>query len=251
MRTKIALRNLYISQAVILIFLLFAYLTWFPHSFSKLGGFNKTAFMLVFADLILGPILVFIIFKEGKKYLQLDINVLLTIQMGAFIFGAYSLFLKHPAYIVFVNDQFRLTNVSAIYPQQSFLSGIKAHFFSSPKLVIATLPSDAKNKSDLILDMIFNQTPDIDRRPKYYESLKQQNFKVILSKSIPSDLLFQSSKNKEKFTKFYAQHGGTFNDYAYFPLSGNNKKNVIWVFDRQTFKPVGIVDTDPWLLAKK
>jgi hypothetical protein len=249
MRTKIALRNLYISQTLIIIFLLFAYFIWFPHSFTQLGGFNKTALMLIFADLILGPLLVFIIFKEGKKYLMFDINVLLTIQIGAFAFGAYSLYLKHPAYVVFTGDRFSLTNVSAIYPQQAFLSGIKAHFFSAPKLVVATLPKDAKTQSDLILDIVFNQTPDIDRRPEYYKPLELQDFKTLLSKSIPVERLLLN--NEEKFTAFYDQYGGKPSDYAYFSLSGNNKKNVIWIFNRQSLQPVGIVDSDPWLIAKK
>jgi len=251
MRTKIALRNLYISQAVIFIFLIFAYYTWFPHSFSKLGGFNKTAFMLVFADLILGPLLVFIVFKEGKKYLKFDINVLLSIQIGAFLFGAYSLYLKHPSYAVFSDNRFVLVNVSQLHPQEPFYKQLKNSFFSSPKLVVANIPSDDMKREQLMFNIIINGAPDLNKRPEYFKPLKQQNFKTLLSKSIPSDLLLQSDTNKEKFATFYAQHGGEFSDYAYFPLSGNNKKNVIWVFDRQIFKPIGIIDTDPWVLAKK
>ena len=251
MRTKIALRNLYISQAVIFIFLLFAYFTWFPHSFSKLGGFNKTAFMLVFADLTLGPLLVFIVFKEGKKYLKFDINVLLSIQIGAFLFGAYSLYLKHPSYAVFSGNSFVLVNISQLYPQEPPFKQLKSSFFSSPKLVIASPPSDDDKRKEIILSIVFGGAPDFSKRPKLFDPIDHDNFKVLLSKSIPHDLLFQNSINKEKFSRFYAQHGGEFRDYAYFPLSGNNRKNMIWVFDRKTQKPVGIINSDPWLLAKK
>jgi len=249
MRTKIALRNLYISQTIIILFLVFAYFLWFPHSFIQLGGFSKTAFMLIFADLILGPLLVFIIFKEGKKYLKFDINVLLAIQIGAFAFGAYSLFLKHPAYAVFAGDRFSLTNVSAIYPQQSFISGIKTHFFSSPKFVVASLPKDTKAQSDLILNIVLNQAPDIDKRPAHYEPLEYEKFKTLLSKSIPIKHLLQN--NHKKFVDFYDKHGGKPSDYAYFPLTGNNKKSVIWVFDRNSLEPIGIVDSDPWVIIAK
>ncbi len=84
MRYKIAIRNLLISQAIIILFLVFAYFVWFPHSFTQLGGFHETAFMLIFVDLVLGPLLIFIIYREGKKYLTFDINILLAIQLGAF-----------------------------------------------------------------------------------------------------------------------------------------------------------------------
>ncbi len=245
MRTKIALRNLYISQAIILLFLVFAYFTWFPYSFATLGGFTKTAFMLIFVDLVLGPLLVFIVFKEGKKYLKFDINVLLTIQIAAFVFGAYSLFLKHPAYVVFTGDRFTLTNVSHIYPQQTWLNNLKSSFFSSPKFVVAKLPDDAATQSNLILGIVFNQMPDIDKRPEYYQPF-EQHIKTTLDKSIPVDKLLLDTNTKLKLAEFLKQQGGKTEDYAYFPLSGNNKKEVIWVFDRDSTKPVGIINSDPW-----
>jgi len=246
MRLKIALRNLVISQIIIIIFLIFAYLVWFPYSFSDLGGFTETALMLIFVDLVLGPLLVFIVFKEGKKYLKFDINVLLAIQVAAFLFGAHALFLKHPAYIVFTGDRFTLTNVSHLYPQQTWHTQFKKSFFSSPKFVVAKLPSDALKQSNLILDIVFNQTPDLDRRPEYYHSFEKHT-ETTLAKSIPINKLLSNTKTKQKLAEFLEQHGGKPEAYAYFPLSGNNKKEFIWVFDRVSAKPIGLIDSDPWI----
>ena len=250
MRAKVALRNLLISQAIISLFLVFAYLIWFPYSFSQLGGFKQTALMLVFVDLILGPLLVFIIYKEKKKYLAFDINVLLGMQLIAFMFGAYSLFLKHPAYAVFSVDRFSLTNVSQIYPQQHWLSHIKSSFFSSPKLVFAKNPETSQKRQTLLFNVLLNGAPDIDKRPELFEPF-EQHLKAVFSKSIPLKQLFQDEKSKEKFQQFYRQYGGKPDDYAYFPLSGNNKKDYIWVFSRKTKQPVAIIDSDPWLIANK
>ena len=250
MRIKLALRNLYISQAVIFAFLLFAYFVWFPHSFSKLGGFSETALMLIFVDLVLGPLLVLIVYKEGKKLLRFDINVLLGIQLFAFVFGAYSLYLKHPAYAVFSGDRFTLTNVSNVYPQQPWLQQFKTSFFSSPQFVVTKLPEDHKERNALMFSVLLGGAPDIDKRPEYFEPF-MPNIDAIFSKSIPINQLFQNSKTKEKLTQFYKQHGGKPSDYAYFPLRGNNKKDMIWVFKRSTAQAIGIIDSDPWLVAKK
>lgn len=248
MRVKTALRNLYISQAIILAFLAFAYFIWFPHSFSKLGGFNQTAFMLIFVDLVLGPLLVFIVYKEGKKFLRFDINVLLGIQLFAFAFGAYSLYLKHPAYAVFTVDRFSLTNVSQIYPQHSWSQQLKTTIFSSPQFVIARPPNDAEQRNTLLFDVLLNGKPDINERPEYYKPF-QQHIDSILAKSISVNQLFQNIKTKEKLTKFYRKYGGKPADYAYFPLVGNNKKDMIWVFNRKTAEPLEIIDSDPWHIA--
>ena len=180
------------------LFLIFAYFIWFPHSFSKLGGFNKTALMLIFVDLILGPLLVFIVYKEGKKFLTFDINTLLGIQLSAFIFGAYSLYLKHPAYAVFTVDRFTLTNVSTIYPQQSWFEQLTTTFFSSPKLVAAKFPSSVDERNDLFFKVVLNGAPDIDKRPKYFEPL-DTNIKAIFEKSIPFNLLLQNQNYKDIF----------------------------------------------------
>lgn len=247
MRIKIAFRNLVISQLIIFIFLIFAYFTWFPYSFSKLGGFHDTALMLIFVDLILGPLLVFLIYKENKKYLKFDINVLLSIQLIAFIFGAYSLFLKHPAYAVFSVDRFVLTNVSKIYPQQTWSENIKRHFFNSTDFVIANFPTEIKKRSKLINDVVFNGQPDIDSRPKYFSPLDNK-INLLMEKGMQLEDLTLDTLNERKLSLFMKKHIDISNNLIYFPLSGNNKKDVLWVFNKTSGKPLGIIDIDPWSL---
>lgn len=246
MRVKIALRNLYISQAIIVAFLIYAYVVWFPHSFAELGGFKKTAFMLIVADLVLGPLLVFIVYREGKKYLAFDINVLLSIQLAAFAYGAYALYLKHPAYAVFTGDRFTLTNVSHLYPQQPALKQLKESFFSMPKIVVANAPDNLAEKNQLFFDVIFNGAPDIDHRPKYFEPVEGHTHELVTHTLTPEHLFFDEPR-KMKLQGFIAKHGGTPQDYLYYPLSGNNKRDVVWVLDKQQVNPVGIIDIDPWL----
>lgn len=250
MRSKIALRNLYISQAIILLFLIFAYLVWFPHSFSKLGGFTDTAWMIIFVDLVLGPLLVFIVYKKDKKHLTFDINVLLAIQLGAFVWGAYSLYLKHPAYAVFTGDRFTLTNVSAVYPRPGWREQLNKYLFSTPKLVITKFPENKKERNTLLFDVLLKGEPDIDTRPRFFKPFDNHS-KEILSKSLKPGLLFVNEDSKRKIEELINRKGGTIEDLAFFPLSGNNRKDVVWVFDRQTAKPVEILDIDPWKVAQK
>jgi len=245
MKLKVALRNLYISQAIILLFLFFAYFTWFPYSFSDLGGFFDTAWMLIFVDLVLGPLLVFFIYKKNKKYLKLDINILLTIQLFAFIYGAYSLFLKHPAYAVFSVDRFQLTNVSEIYPKPNWQEQLKHHFFSAPKFVLAQIPTNSQDKNILIFNTIIKNEPDIERRPKYFKPLSE-HIKKIANKGINIEALDLNIKEKRIFSTFKLKHQNKLNSLSYFPLKGNNHKHVIWVLDKDTLNPIEILKIDPW-----
>ena len=250
MKLKIALRNLYISQAIILLFLLFAYIFWFPHSFAELGGFFDTAWMLIFVDLILGPLLVFLIYKENKKNLKFDINFLLSIQLVAFIFGAYSLFLKHPAYAVFSNDRFILTNISNIYPKPSKFDLLKNHFFSSPELVFAKLPETTLERNNFILSVSLKGEPDIESRPKYFKPLNTHIDKV-LKKSINLKDLDLGNREQKILNSFFNKHKKDKHRFAYFSLSGNDKKEMIWVFDTKLAKPIEILDINPWKLKPR
>lgn len=244
MRFAVAKRNLVFSQAIIILFLIFTYFTWFPNSFAELGGFYRTSFMLIFADLILGPLLVFIVFKEGKKYLKFDINVLLSIQIGAFLFGAYSLFLKHPTHAVFDGKQFTVVNVSQLFPIQPLSEQLKAYFFTSPKIVISQHPKDIQANMELALAVDFSGEPDIDRRPEYFQPLNQQ-LKMVFDKSIPKEILYENTQANHLLNLFLEKHGGTVDDYAFLPLRGNNKKEAIWAFKRSNGMPVGIIKLLP------
>lgn len=248
MRFKIALRNLYISQAIILLFLVFAYFAWFPHSFYKLGGFYETAWMLIFVDLVLGPLLVFIVYREGKKYLTFDINVLLAVQLGAFAFGAYSLYLKHPTYVVFAENRFILINTSHAAPQHLRFNSLKPSLLS-PTFVYAKMPDNTEQLMDFILGVALRNEPILEQRTEFYEPFKI-HADTILAKSIKVEQFVFDANSKEKLVRFIAEHGGTPSDYAYFPLRGNNKRDMVWVLDRNSVKPVGIIDIDPWQLLK-
>jgi len=247
MKLKIALRNLFISQAVIVIFLIFAYFVWFPFSFSTLEEFYKTAGLIIFVDVILGPLLVYIIYKENKKFLRFDINVLLGIQIVAFAFGAYSLYLKHPVYAVFSIDRFTLVNAANTTPEKIRFDSLKSSIFSKTKITIAKMPSDIEKKNALTLGVLFNGAPDLEYRAEYYQPFNQ-NISDVLKKSINLKKFSKLSKNKIR--AFANKHKGNISDYAYFPLR-TKYKDLIWVLNKNNALPVGIVDINPWLLNEK
>ena len=250
MRIKIALRNLFISQLIIFIFLAFAYFLWFPHSFDKLGGFYDTALMLIFVDLILGPLLVFIVYKKDKKHLNFDINVLLGIQILAFIYGAYALYLKHPTYTVFANDHYQLVNASYITPNEVQYNDLKSTFFSGPIMAYTELPKDTTKLFQFMIGVDLLGKPDIHQRPDFYKP-HSQALDRILSKQLDKKNLFKSKNSKEKLNKFLNQKGGKLSNYAFFPISGNNNKKMVFVINTNNGEAVDTIDMKPSLLIVK
>lgn len=249
-KTKMAGINLLISQLLISIFLLIVWAIWFPSPFSEILGFSKAAQIMVLVNICLGPLLIFIIYKEGKKYLKLDLTILAILQIAALLFGAYSIYLKHPVYTVFAVDRFTLINVNRATPEKVKYPLLKRSFFSSPKTVYAKRPENPDDRNKLLFSVLFNGEPDLDRRAEHYEPF-EKHLEKVFKRSLDTKILFPDDVSKLKLSHFLNKHGGEAKDYGFFPLQGSTDKDVIWVLDRINGKPVGTIDSDPWQVADK
>lgn len=248
-RYKITGLNFLISHVLILLFLIFAWFVWFPSPFAEITGFNKTALIIILTNLCLGPLLVFIVFKEHKKHLRLDLSVLAIIQVAAFVFGAYSLYLKHPVYAVFTVDRFTVINAKNATPEKIKNAQLQPSLFSSPKMVFAKRPDDPDARNKLLFAVLFEGEPDLDQRAEYYEPFKNHLSKV-LKRSIDPEILFPDALAKQKLADFLVTKGGGIADYGFFPLQGSRNNDFIWVLNRKSGKLMGIIDSDPWQIAR-
>lgn len=89
-----------ISFLIILSFIIFVYYVWYQSVFFNASGVSTPLKMLVVVDVILGPLLTFIVYKEGKKYLKIDLILIVVFQLVAFTYGAYSIYLGKPSLVI-------------------------------------------------------------------------------------------------------------------------------------------------------
>jgi len=169
MNYKLAVTNFFISHILILIFLVFAYFNWFPHSLSDLNGFGKQAQLIILVNLVLGPLLFLIICKKNKKIIKKDLSFLVILQSTAMFFGAYSIYQKHPNYAVFTIDRFTLIETVNSEPQKIRFKELETSFFSKTKLAFAKLPDNIDKRNELILSSMINPQNDLDKRHEYFE----------------------------------------------------------------------------------
>ncbi len=218
---------------------------WFPDSLIKVSNFKEIALLIVSIDLVLGPLLTFVVYKPKKKSLKFDLSTIALVQLSALVYGLFTLYQAHPVFITFNVDRFTLVRAVDANPEKTKYDSLKISTLSSPKLVIAKLPEDQKERSELLLQVATKGASDIDLRPEYYHPY-EDNISEILAKSLDPNILFEKSESKEKLEKFIRKFGKSKGDYAYFPLEGTSK-DVIWVLDRKTAKPIDIIDVNPWI----
>ena len=216
---------------------------WFPNSLVEVSNFKEIALLIISIDLILGPLLTFVIFKPKKKYLKFDLSAIATFQSIALAYGLFTLYQAHPVYIAFNVDRFTLVSAIDAKPEEALRDNLKNSKFSSPKLVVAKIPEDSQESSALLMD-VMGGAPDIELRPNLYHPF-EENISQILAKSLDPDIIFKNDKAHQKLNKFIERYGKTTADYAYLPLEGG-AKDAVWVLDNKTAKPIDVITVDPW-----
>jgi len=222
---------------------------WFPTSIIKVSNFKEIALLIISIDLILGPLLTFIIYKKNKKGLKFDLLAIASLQLGALVFGVYNLYKVHPVYITFNVDRFTLITAEDAKPEEVTVKSLINSKISSPKLVISKLPDDINKLNDLILDTLETGVSDFEFKSEYYRPYDSGSLQDVISKSLDPNTLFKKKESKQKLDKFINKYGKKINDYAYLPLEGTSK-DAIWVLDIRTGKPIDSIAVIPWDLAK-
>lgn len=103
-----------ISCIVMLIVAYFAFFVWYPAPLAQALDIFRLFTLLVIVDSILGPLLGWVVYKEGKKSLKFDLLVIVLIQLSAFTYGVYSLMQARPLWIVYSTVHFDLVQKTQI-----------------------------------------------------------------------------------------------------------------------------------------
>jgi len=230
--------------AVSLIFLTIV-LVWFPSPFLGLTNFKDIATIVIAVDLVLGPLLTFVVFNPKKKSLKKDLAVIVSIQVFALSYGIYTLFLTHPVYITFHDNAFNIVIAKQATPEKAKYQQLKVSKLSKPTFVFMKTNKETRDK--LFADTM-NGGRDIEAHAEFYEPYAD-NLESILENSLDSVKLFEEKNLTASSKEFLKEYNARKNDYAYLPLIGTSR-NAIIVLDKETAEVVTTINDDPWKFAK-
>jgi hypothetical protein len=151
--------------------ILLACLWWYPYGlFMSARGIDL--FVLIAAtNLVVGPLLTFVVYRPGKKGLAFDLAVIGLLQVAALGYGLYVLHESRPVFLVFVKDRFELVRANGIPP---------AHFerargtrygelpLDGPKIVGTALPLDPEERKRIVYATITSLGLDLHHFPHLY-----------------------------------------------------------------------------------
>ena len=99
-RLKLFLSHLSLSFLIALLVIGLVFFIWYPSPLATAVGVTHIFLMLLVIDVILGPLLGLLVYKEGKKTLKFDLSVIILIQIAALCYGVFSIEQGRPAWLV-------------------------------------------------------------------------------------------------------------------------------------------------------
>jgi hypothetical protein len=144
-RRQAALFHLGTSALVAATIVAVMLLLWYPSPWFGASGGDKLLMLLIGVDVVLGPLLTFVVFDPTKKSLVYDLAVIVMLQVAALIYGVNVMAAVRPAYIVYLDGAFEV--VAAKEVKTSDMADAKLPEFQSmpmtgPRLAAARVSAD-------------------------------------------------------------------------------------------------------------
>ncbi|MFW1799722.1 TfpX/TfpZ family type IV pilin accessory protein [Acinetobacter nematophilus] len=240
-RLKYFTIHLFISIIITLIVMGAIFLIWYPLPLPKAVGVTHIFLIFIGIDLLVGPLLGLIIFKEGKKNLNLDLAFIIFIQFSALSYGVYTIAEGRPAWIVFNVDHFDVVRKNQIIEDNIHQAQVRYQKVSLFKPEFVAI----------------EQSKDIDQMTNYFllETLEGINLAQFPERYIPfirgKSQIQQKSHEIKLLTKFNTQQDiqNTLKKYpqatAWLPLKADAVDMVVLI-NREKGEVVEIVDLRPW-----
>lgn len=243
-RWRAAFIHLLLSMLIVGSVAFYVIYFWYPIPLLPMAKADELLAMVGGIDLIVGPLLTFIVYKHGKKTLKLDLSIIAFVQACFLGAGLYTLFLSRPVYIVATERMFYMIFAPDILA--SDLANAKPNYqhlsIAHPKLVGAIMPTDPKEASKITFSASFGGA-DLQHLPQYYVDYRQVSSKVLQnSMSIinPPKISAEHMAQLQQAAKNY----GYSPDNVRFMHLGSSRGYAVMLIDGKTAQPIGPVNLD-------
>ncbi|KAF1017886.1 MAG: hypothetical protein GAK29_04396 [Acinetobacter bereziniae] len=241
-RIKFFLGHLTISFVIALLFIAVVFFIWYPAPLAKAVGVTQIFLMLIAIDVVIGPFLTLLVYKEGKKTLKMDLTIIILIQIFALCYGVFNIAQGRPAWIVYDNagrfDLVRNNEIELDKIVQAQQEYQKAGW-GKPQIVALKKEKsiDALNKR-LFEDISSGIVPTM--HPERYTKLNDS--KIDLQQNIEKIDVLTNFNTKEAVDKTLSQYPAA---NAWLPLKSTNVDMVVLI-NKEKGEVVKIVDLRPW-----
>lgn len=240
-RLNFFLSHLLLSFLVALLVIGLVFFIWYPSPLATAVGVTHIFLMLLVIDVILGPLLGLLVYKEGKKTLKFDLSVIILIQIAALCYGVFSIEQGRPAWLVYNVDRFELVRKNELVDtniQQAQQQFQQPSWFK-PQYVATEFAKDTQQRNDEMFAEVFSGISIAQKPERYVPLIKVKH--QIQQRAQNLELLkqFNDQQSVQKILAKYPQAD------AFVPLKANAVDMTVLI-NKEKGEVVKIVDLRPW-----
>lgn len=240
-RLKFFLNHLLLSFLAALLVVGLVFFIWYPLPLAQAAGVMHIFLMMLAIDVIVGPVLGWLVYKEGKKTLKFDLSVIIVIQIAALCYGVFSIEQGRPVWIAYNVDRFELVRKNEIITENidQALPQYQKNSWFKPKLVGVEFAQDKlQRENDMFAEALggisIAQKPE--RYVEFTKALPQIKKRAIQLKEL------EQFNNREQVREVLAKYPQA---TGYVPLKANAVDMTVLV-SKEKGEVIKIVDLRPW-----
>lgn len=232
--------HLMLSGIIATMTIIMVFFVWYPRPLDVATGVTEIFLMLLAVDIVMGPVMTFVVYEPGKPGLKFDLCVIAVLQIAALVYGISTVFAGRPAFIVFNQDRFdivRLVDIDATSAKKAEQEGnvLAQPGWFQPHWIGAVAPKDPKRSEEILFSAV-DGGADWPQLPELYVPLEQVKQKM-LSKANPLSTIRKLDKNK--LLPESDAH------IKWLPLRGKTKDMTVLI-DSDSAEILKVVDINPW-----
>jgi len=202
---------------------------WYKAPFFDLEDGPRAIQIIIFVDLVLGPLLTLIVFKPGKPGLKFDISLIAIFQLSALIYGIWMVQVARPVTIFLSYDALYIASYRTIKESNISKADIDKIIGLEPTFFYINLPKD---QPDFIVTNMqaLKEGRAIELLYKYAEPLSFSNKKQ--TSTIAIDIEQYVASNNEWLTilrDFMTIHKRTLGTTTFLPIKGRRGNYILAV----------------------
>jgi len=240
-RLKFFVSHLSISAMIALFVISIVFFIWYPSPLAVAVGVTHIFLMLLVIDVILGPLLGLLVYKEGKKTLKFDLSVIILMQIAALCYGVFSIEQGRPAWLVFYADRFELVrrndiileNIDQVQPQFQQIS------WTGPQFAAVKLAVSPQQRQNDMFNEVLGGVSLAQRPERYVELIQVKQQMQQRAQNINQLKKFNEPSQVEPILAKYPQAN------AWLPLKANVVDMVVLI-NKESAEIIKIVDLRPW-----
>ena len=220
---------------------------WFPYPYREISGGQRLFFIMVAVDVVCGPLLTLVLFDPAKARWKwrVDIAIILSMQLGAMIYGLHSIAQARPVFLAYEGDRFRVVRANDVEDRLHEADPARARLsWTGPHLVGVQLLSSTDPQYVDSLVRAMNGDPPALRPSRWVEYATQQT--SIRQALRPLERLSSKWDTAQALAQIEKETGLPPSALGYLPLVQSAIDDWIVIVDREDGLPKAYWHVDGW-----